>query len=392
MEYPLIPHEEIKFRVSKLQSILVERNMDACLLSYRAYCYYFSGSSQAMSIVIPKDDEPRIFVRRAEERLREESPWKNVTKITGSKPLFSYLKSFKKIGIPFDRITAKNLIYYTKNLGDRFVDISEVIEELKSIKSPFEISCIEKAGEIAKRVFEEALNYLKEGMSEIEIAGVFDMLGRKYGSEGFLRTGDINYEAYTWHVVSGENAFYRSYIETVVGGRGLSPSFPCGAGRRIVKRNEPIMVDFGVAYMGYMVDHARIYVIGEPSKKLLDFYEKIIELQKRVEDICIPGAICSSIFEKSKDIAIDLGIENEYLGGPSCEVNFLAHGIGLELSDKPIIGKGQDYKLKENMVFAMEPKLLLPGEGPVGVEDVYVVEKKGVRKLTKTENKIFVVK
>ena len=387
--YPLFPPQEIYSRVLKLQKLLDEKGIDAAVFTYRAYCLYFSGSSQLMTMVIPRSHEPRLFVKRAVERAREESPWEAV-EVDNSYPIFSFLRNFKKIGLPFDRITADQLLLYRERFPGDVVDISREVKSIKAVKSEFEISCIRRAGEIAEKVFLEACNYLKEGMTEIEVGGIFDMLGKRFGSESFLRTGDLNYEAYCWHVVSGSNAHYRSYIETVVGGRGLSPSFPCGAGRKVIKRDEPFMVDFGASYMGYLVDHARMYVIGGPPKGFLESYSKILKLQEKVERFCKPGVVCEDAFLYSMEVSRELGIEDIYLGGREAKVNFLAHGIGLEISDLPIIGKGQRYTLKEGMTFAMEPKLI-DAFGPCGVEDVYVVKNKGVERLTRTPNGVFVL-
>ncbi len=347
-----------------------------------------------MTTVVTSSGDVIIFVRRAAERVREDSPWRDVREIVSSKDLFSFLKGFSSVGVPLYRMGADMYLRYLRELEGttRIRDISRIMEEILSIKSDFEIECLKRSASIAEMVFQESLNYIKEGMTEIEIAGIFDMLGKKFGSESYLRTGSINYEAYTWHVVSGDNAFVRSYIETVVCGRGLSPSFPCGAGWRKIVRGEPFLVDFGTSYMGYLIDHARTLVIGEPSFKTVNMYSKIMSLRDAVEAFMKPGAMCSEIFEFSKSVALNLGIGDYYLGGSLSGVNFLAHGIGLELSDKPIIGKGQDYPLEVGMTFAMEPKMLVPGVGPLGVEDVYVVRDDGVERITGTLDSIITIR
>ncbi|OPX39071.1 MAG: peptidase M24, partial [Desulfobacteraceae bacterium 4484_190.3] len=62
-------------------------------------------------------------------------------------------------------------------------------------------------------------------------------------------------------------------------------------------------------------------------------------------------------------------------------VPFVAHGIGLELDEWPIIGRKSATVLQEGMIFALEPKIIFPGEGVVGIENVFVVTSDGVKKL-----------
>ncbi len=389
--YRLVPQEELESRVFRLSHILRDLSIDAAVFPYRVHSYYFTGSAQSMVTVITKSGDVIIFVRRVIERVREESPWKDVRKLASSDDIFRFLRGFSRVGIPLSRMDASTYVKYASKLGGNLVDISDEMESLLSVKSPFEVSCLEKAASIAEKVFNEAPNFVKPGMTEIEVAGIFDMLGKKFGSESYLRTGSINYEAYTWHVVSGSNAFFRSYIETVVGGRGLSPSFPCGAGLKKIEEGEPFLVDFGVSYMGYMVDHARTFVFGEPSYEVFDLYDRLLTLVGRVEELMVPGTICSEIYTRSLELSEELGVKDFYLGGPSWDVNFIAHGVGLEFSGKPIMGRGQDYALAEGMTFAMELKLIVPEVGPLGLEDVYVARKKGSSRITKTADSMFLL-
>ena len=64
------------------------------------------------------------------------------------------------------------------------------------------------------------------------------------------------------------------------------------------------------------------------------------------------------------------------------QARFIGHGIGLEINEMPVIAPRMKQKLEPGMVFALEPKIVLPGVGPVGVENSWVVTNEGVEKLT----------
>ncbi len=63
-------------------------------------------------------------------------------------------------------------------------------------------------------------------------------------------------------------------------------------------------------------------------------------------------------------------------------VNFLGHGVGLQVDEQPVIAKGFDEPLQEGMAIALEPKKGIRGVGLVGIEDTFLVTPQGGRSLT----------
>ena len=68
--------------------------------------------------------------------------------------------------------------------------------------------------------------------------------------------------------------------------------------------------------------------------------------------------------------------------GVSQQARFIGHGIGLEINEAPVLAPRIRRELEEGMVFALEPKIVLPGVGPVGIENSWVVTENGAGKLT----------
>jgi Xaa-Pro dipeptidase len=104
-----------------------------------------------------------------------------------------------------------------------------------------------------------------------------------------------------------------------------------------------------------------------------------------------PGSDCGSIFEKTVGLAKKLGYGDSYLGLPGLQTRFVAHGIGLELNEFPYLAEGHSYPLEEGMTFAVEPKIVFPGEGSVGIENTVAVTRDGWEILTPIGQEIFVV-
>jgi Xaa-Pro aminopeptidase len=291
-----------------------------------------------------------------------------------------------------DILPAREYLRYQELFPEtQVVDAFPIIRHIRKIKSGFEIDMIRTAGEIGKRVFREAKEILREGMSEAEFGGLLEAMAKKYGHEGLLRVRSVNYEAYTWHVLSGPCGGIVSQSDSPMGGLGLSPAFPVGASLRPMRAHEPILVDFGTCYHGYQADETRMYSIGAMGEKFVNAYQACREIHDMVLEEVRPGADCEAVFQKSVKLAEKLGYADSYLGPPGLQTRFVGHGIGLELNELPFLAQGHSYPLEAGMTFAVEPKMVFPGEGSVGLENTVAVTHDGCEILTTLEQEIFQV-
>ena len=78
----------------------------------------------------------------------------------------------------------------------------------------------------------------------------------------------------------------------------------------------------------------------------------------------------------------------DYFMGVGQKAKFIGHGIGLEINEAPVIAPRMKQELEPGMVFALEPKIVLPGVGPVGIENSWAVGAEGLEKLTICEESI----
>jgi Xaa-Pro dipeptidase len=67
-------------------------------------------------------------------------------------------------------------------------------------------------------------------------------------------------------------------------------------------------------------------------------------------------------------------------GNPSAR--YIGHGLGLELDELPVIGQKFDWPLEPGMVFALEPKIVLPKFGLIGIENTFLMTEQGIIALT----------
>ena len=389
------PKEEVTGRLARLRSGMREKSIEAALIIQKMDGYYFSGTAQDSILFVPLEDVPLLLVRREIERARVESPLDKVTHFFSLRELPDLIREHwgrvpETLGLELDVLPARDYFRFQGLFPcARLQDTASIIRDIRKIKSPFEIDLMKTAGAIGERVYLEARENLREGMTEIEFAGLMEAIAKKYGHEGLLRTRSSNYEAYTWHILSGPTGGIVSQSDSPMGGLGLSPAFPVGASLRVMGAHEPILVDFGICYHGYQVDQTRMFSIGKMKYKFIEAYRACREIHDAVLLETRAKADCESLFQKSVQLAQKLGYAENYLGPPGLQTRFVGHGIGLELGEPPFLAHGQSCPLEAGMTFALEPKIVFPGEGAVGLENTVLVTKAGFEILTPIAQDVF---
>jgi len=395
--FAFVPHEEVRNRLVRLRSAMAGVELEALLVVQKMDFYYLSGTSQDGLLYVPLEEDPLLMVRREFERARRESPLKHVVPFTSLREVPALISDLtgtqpRSMGLEMDLLPVRDYFKYQEIFpGVRFRDGSPLIREVRKIKSAFEVDLMRKAGEIGRKVYLKGKDILKEGMSEIAFGGLLEAEAKKHGHEGLLRVRSMNYEAYTWHVLSGVTGGIVSQSDSPMGGLGLSPAFPVGASLKAMHAHEPIVVDFGICYQGYQADQTRVFSLGKMDPKFVDAYQACREIHDAVLAQTRPGADCEAIFRSTVRLAERLGYKDSYLGPPGLQTRFIAHGIGLELGEPPFLALGQSYPLEAGMTFAVEPKIVFPGEGSVGIENTVLVTEDGCEILTPLEMNIFEV-
>jgi Xaa-Pro aminopeptidase len=389
--------EEIENRFTRIRTGMKKQEIEGLLVVQKMNFYYLSGTTQDGFLFVPLEGKPLLMIKRELERAKVESPIKAIIALKSNREILSLIQTHSgklpnSLGLELDILPVKDYFKFQELFPKtKFMDASSIMRETRKIKSSFEIDLMRKAGEIGKKVYQEARKILKEGMTEIEFGGLLEATAKKYGHEGLLRVRSLNYEAYTWHVLSGLTGGIVSQSDSPMGGLGLSPAFPVGASRRSMRAHEPILVDFGTCFHGYQADETRMFSIGKMRQKFIDAYNACREIHDAVLEETRPGADCEAIFVKTLQLAEKLGYKDSYLGPSGLQTRFIAHGIGMELNELPFIAQGQSYPLEEGMTFAVEPKIVFPGEGSVGLENTVVVTETGYEILTPVSQKIFQV-
>lgn len=384
----LTPKEEIAARIDKLRKGMMEKGIELAVILQNVDIFYFTGTLQRGVLVVSADKGPEFFVEKSIYRAGLETPL-DVTPIRRDKEVKDILIEKNMLhgrcAMELDVVPVAICERWKSLLGkDRMEDLSQIIRDVRLIKSEFEVAQFRKSGEIVERVFEKAKDIIKEGMREIDIEAELVAEGRRRGHQGFLRMRGLNQEMMNLYVTHGYSTTIPSGADVPISGIGVTHAIGQGASVNVVKRGIPIIVDYGGGYNGYITDETRAYAVGP----LKDLFQKPFEVARDIINetiqIAREGANATEVFGKAMDRVRAAGLEEHFMGHGEGQVSFIGHGLGLEINELPVITPRHRMILREGMVFAFEPKFIFPGEGAIGIEVDFVVRKNGLERLTKT--------
>lgn len=395
--YVTIPAEELALRRAKVQAGLQRDGIDLALIVQSVDLYYLTGTIQQGHLLLPARGEPLFLVRRNLERARVESALGRIEPMRGLGDLPNALEQF---GIPVSGVLGLELDVLPVSLFRRyestfpqasFVDCSPAIREARTVKTALEVDFIRQAGRQVEIIYQEAARILGAGISEIEVAAELEAVARKAGHHGFVRFRAFNQELYHGHLISGPDSSVGSHVDTPLAGRGLTPAVAQGAGWRVINRGEPVVMDLSGGVNGYLSDQTRVFVVGGLAPELVQAYRACRVIQDQVVARLLPGASCGELYQTAVDLAGRLGYARVFMGASPNQVSFVGHGVGLEIDEPPYIARGSHQVLEVGNVVAIEPKLVFPGVGAVGVENTWLVREQGPERLTFTTEEIIAV-
>ena len=391
------PKSEIEARIEKLQRKLDENKINGAIILQKADLFYFTGTIQDAHLYVPCNNDPILMVYKDLERARAESSINNIVPLKNTGHICSLLQDNgyalpRILGMELD-VLPVNLYFNYKSLFEhaKIIDISHYLRLIRAIKSVYEINLIRKAAHLSDLLAGCVKDYLYEGITEIELAGKIESRARKLGHQGFVRMRLWGSELHYGHLMAGPSAAVLSFLSSPTGGSGVSPASAQSAGLRPIQKHEPVLVDYVFVLNGYMSDHARIFTLGNLPDDLIRAHESMLKVQTFIKKETKPKVKAGKLYDMALELTKELGYEKYFMGVGDRRIRFVGHGIGLELDEYPFLAKGQELELEEGMTIALEPKLIFPGKGVVGIENTHVVTGEGLKQLTHFDEKICIL-
>ncbi len=259
--------------------------------------------------------------------------------------------------------------------ASRLVSAEEVVQALRSRKTPEEIKRIKRAIEETERMFSRLTGVLRVGMSEKEVASYLNRWMKELGAEPAWEPSSCP------AVFAGPQEF----------GAHSSPTD---------KKIEPgflLNIDFGIKLEGYCSDLQRMWYFPgegetEPPSEVLRAFETIRDAIRESARAMRPGMKGWEVDKIARDYITSRGYE-EY-------PHALGHQVGREAHDGAALlaprweryGSLPYIPIEEGMVFTLEPRVNLPRYGVVSLEEMVILRREGAEFLSSPQSQLWLVK
>ena len=379
---------ELKLRRDKIRVLMAQQEIDAALITCNVNLIYTYGRVVSGYLYLPLNAPARLFIKRPNNIEGE-----HIHSIRKPEQLPDLLK---ECGLPLPAklmLEGDELSYteYTRLaacfLETTVVNGTPLIRKARSVKTNIEIEMFRRSGIAHTKAYEQIPSMYRPGMTDRQLSIEIERLMRLEGCLGIFRTFGQSMEIFMGSLLAGDNATAPAPYDFALGGEGLDPSIPIGANGALLQPGQSFMVDMGGNFYGYMGDMSRVFSIGKLPEKAYAAHQTCLDVQAAVIEKAKPGAVCEDLYNTAIDIVTKAGFA-DYFMGVGQKAKFIGHGIGLEINEAPVLAPRMKQELEPGMVFALEPKIVLPGVGPLGIENSWVVTADGVEKLTLCKEEI----
>lgn len=373
---------ELKLRRDKIRYLMAQKGIDAALIACNVNLLYTYGEIVSGYLYLPLHSPALLFAKRPNSLTGE-----HIFSIRKPEQMVDLLKE-NSLPMPAKLMLEGSELSYAEymRLSALFpeaevVNGTSIIREARSIKTPMEIEFFRRSGKLHAKAYSKIPEVYRPGMTDRELSIEVERLMRLEGCLGIFRIFGRSMEIFMGSVLTGDNAAAPSPYDFALGGKGLDPSLPVGMNGIQLKEGQSVMVDIGGNFYGYMCDMSRVFSIGKLGDEAYAAHQVCLEVQEKIASVAAPGVPCEDLYNMAIDIVTRAGFADRFMG-ISQQARFIGHGIGLEINEAPVLAPRMKQELQPGMVFALEPKIVLPQVGPVGIENSWFVTESGIEKLT----------
>ena len=352
-------------QLEQLRRALSEQQTEALIITNdqnRRYLTGFTGS--AGTVVVTQTQALLLVDFRYTQQATNQSKIFDVREIDRAhlyetiQEIFD-TESIQTVGFEQHHVSYSVFQLMASKLTATLKPLSNIVENLRKIKTPEEIELIKKAAWISDEAFKHILTIIKPGVSEIDIANELDFHMRKNGATG---------AAFDIIIASGQRSALPHGVAT----------------DKIIEEGDMLTLDFGAYYQGYRSDMTRTVAVGEPPEKLKEVYQIVYDSLQHALLHMKAGITGKEADSYSRDFIKDKGYGKNYGHGSG-------HGIGLDIHENIFMSTVCKDILEENMVLTVEPGIYIPELGGVRIEDDVIITKDGVEIITHSPKELIIL-
>jgi Xaa-Pro aminopeptidase len=263
-----------------------------------------------------------------------------LAELLGEAKLGGKTLAFEAHGITYGTYATLREIVSEMPESDRphLVSNEGIVESLRAIKEPEEIEALDRAVALGDAAFEHVAARIEPGWTEKQVAWEIEKYAREHGAEGLS-------------------------FPTIVAA-GPWGAMPHAQPRdEVVHEGDGVVIDMGVSLDGYASDLTRTVFVGKPDEQFRKIYDIVLAAQLTAEELVCSGMTGGDAHMIAHKVIEEAGYGENFGHG-------LGHGVGLQVHEKPGVGRTSTDVLEDGMVITVEPGIYLPGWGGIRIEDM----------------------
>ncbi len=320
--------------------------------------FYYTGIYVDDGFLVVKNDNRYLltdgrYIESAKQIAKAECYLQNEVSL---KEMLSRL-TVSSVGLIYG-YTSASLYAELIGLGYSVYDYTLEYNEDSAIKTATQLEAIKKACAISEQAFVKTLPSVKEGVTELELSGELEYNFKKLG-------GSVGFET------------------IVAFGNGSSvPHYKTGEVK--LKKDMPVLMDFGCRYGGLLSDMTRTFYFGKPSSEFISVYEAVKEAHLLTAQTVKAGFTCSEADKVARDYLKSYGYDKYF-------THSTGHGIGVKIHEYPTLNTKSQTALENGMVFSIEPGVYLEGKFGVRIEDTFTLQNGKCVSLMTTDKELLTI-
>ncbi|ERL99407.1 Xaa-Pro aminopeptidase [Rhodobacteraceae bacterium HIMB11] len=348
------PRAEYEARLETANRAMHANSLDAILLASEAEVRYFTGfrtqfwqsPTRPWFVILRRDQTPLAIIPEIGAELMARSDIAEIEAWPAPRPhddglslLKDRLGNCQRLGVLMGhettfRMPLNDVFELRAALPAEWIDATDIIRDLRMVKSDREIAYIRQICGIASQGFARVPEIANAGHSLSSVFREFKRMLLELGAD------DVPY------LVGGVD--HPSYDDVI------SPPDD-----RPLSNGQILMLDTGATLNGYFCDFDRNYAVGTPTKSAQRAYAKLYDATDAAMEMARPGVRACDLFAA---MAKSMDTQNS-------DVGRFGHGLGMQLTEWPSLAAWDETIIRENMVLTLEPSIGVDGGGIMVTEE-----------------------
>jgi Xaa-Pro aminopeptidase len=362
-----IPFAEFRQRLKNTREAMLRQKFDALVLysQKRSHITYLSGyhpnyHTNAALMLITAERDPTLWIKFAFDLPRAKATsWLEDIRTCASDEVGDVggmigkcaddIRSLRlegaRIGLVATDVGVDELTFSFREQICRqlpkaqLVPASDIVNELRLLKSQNEIALLRQAAQLAEVVVDSLRKSIRPGVKDRQATVTAEYLARLEGADQC----DV--------IISTDPAFH------ALPPMGLE--FRAGS---------PVNCEITVRYGGYWIQICRVFCIGKPSRPQVQVFEVCRDAYQAAVRAARPGTSADQVAEAAEGVIAAGGLKD-------CIPYGIGHGVGVDLPEPYSVDHECRGRLAPGMVLILHPAIWVPKQGaaflggPIAVTD-----------------------